>query len=197
MAVTAPVPNLDVRAQILANAMILFPQIVQAHIDASRKTLLEPNKIFDVVYFTDDPAPRDKPGTLVQLDDDGDDRQQEVIRACLIARNAQNPALCQILVQTARGSAFEVLATELLQAVVASLRNGTQRLEMPAWRAEDNGSFVGGGRYFFKSRLLNEAEAFARECRRARSGAGMVSWLWASAAMWLIVGRLIPRWIRQ
>ena len=114
MAVTAPVPNLDVRAHILANAMILFPQIVQAHIDASRKTLLEPNKIFDVVYFTDDPAPRDKPGTLVQLDDDGDDRQQEVIRACLIARNAQNPALCQILVQTARGSAFEVLATELL-----------------------------------------------------------------------------------
>lgn len=74
MTVTAPVPNLDVRAQILANAMILFPQIVHAHIDASRETLLQPNKIFDVVYFTDDPAPRDKPGTLVQLDDNGDNQ---------------------------------------------------------------------------------------------------------------------------
>lgn len=134
MAVTAPFPNLDVRDQILANAMILFPQIVQAHIDASGKTLPGPSKIFDVVYFTDYPAPRDKPGTLVQIDDNGDDQQQEVIRACLIARNAQNPALCQILVQTSRGSAFEALATVLLQAVVALLSNGTQRLEMPAWR---------------------------------------------------------------
>lgn len=52
-------------------------------------------------------------------------------------------------------------------------------------------------RYFFKSGLLNEAEVFARECRRARSGAGMFGWLWASAAVWLLVGRLIPRWIRR
>ena len=69
---TTPKPNLDVRAQILANAMVIFPQIDQSHIEACGNALPGPQKIFDIAYCTDDPAPRDQPGTLVQQGEEAD-----------------------------------------------------------------------------------------------------------------------------
>ena len=65
--------------------------------------------------------------------------------------------------QTARGFVFEVLAKELLQAVVALLRNGTERLEKLAWKVDGKGVLEGGSCYFFRSEMLDDGEESARE----------------------------------
>lgn len=71
--------------------------------------------------------------------------------------------MCKVLVQTARGFAYENFAKELLQAVVALLRSGIGRLEKMVCKKEDRDVLEGWSSYFFSSEFLNVGEAFARE----------------------------------
>jgi len=137
--------SLDIRAQILANAMLLFPQLVQQYIDKHGHRSLQADRTFDVVYGVDNDQSHD--GSTDSETDAGLEAGIDATpkhRACLVRRNLKTPALCQILIQTdydATVDGADGLAKNLMTVVASLLREQSSLL--PSISDEETGMING------------------------------------------------------
>lgn len=76
---------MDHRARVLSSARVLYPHILQAHLNRNGPTALDSSKIFDIVYCTEH-----VPQT-----------HQTRYRACLMYREPDSPSLSRTLIRTA------------------------------------------------------------------------------------------------
>lgn len=112
-------PTLDVRVQILANAMILCPHLVNAYVQKHGHATLDASRVFDVIYCVGKPSVNAR-GTT--------DRGSKALCACLIHRDLESPALCRILIQTDLQDTSQGLAERLFAITMEAPREGSDQL---------------------------------------------------------------------
>lgn len=105
---------IDHRARVLSNARVLYPHILQAHLNRNGPTALESSKIFDIVYCTEH-VPQS---------------HQTRYRACLIYREPDSPSLRRRLIRTApqANTTAEGLDEMLFDATVQLLKSDAKAL---------------------------------------------------------------------
>jgi len=103
---------MDYRSRILANATVLYPHIVQAHLSRYGHAALDTSKIFDIVYCT------------VHVPQS----HQTKYRACLGYREPDCPSLSRTLIRANPQATMNNLDGVLLDAVVQLLNSDSKTL---------------------------------------------------------------------
>lgn len=112
--------SIDARAQILANAMALYPEHVEAHILKHGYAALDASKVFDVILVTDGStdlhghhvpanAQHDFPGSITKT------------WAQLVVRDVNNPARMIVLKQSCSVFLWIEALERLLKAIMADM----------------------------------------------------------------------------
>lgn len=157
-------PTLDVRAQILANAMILFPHLVDTYVEKHGHTALEAGRIFDVIYCVGKPSKNARRTT---------DRGSKDLCACLVHRDLDFPAVCRILIQTGLQVTSKGLAERLFAITMETLGEGSDMLPTfteGVWKESSDGQ----GYWQHTEELTRGAKAASR-MREGQGGAASIS----------------------
>jgi len=200
---TETVSALDTRAQIIANAMLLFPHLVQAHHNRHGYAAVDGNKVFDVVYCV-----RPGGGTAETTDADitanaMDIRKAPNCCACLIYRDPETPVLCRILIKTGLERMSKHLLEQLLVMAVAALREGTQALPLfssgerralsNVWEYYQDSGEIANGEEMVRVLRRDRAETVGDERRRARGGS--MAWLRGVTLLARHAGATASKWV--